>query len=156
MAPGRALEVPFLWLWAETMAEDLIVAGQGRASPAAFEFRAARDVLALTFFLADVDRSYTEVSVECLELIRAPLSAAPQWLAWCRSSLDRLEAVTGASDMRLARNAWRWLGRGRLLVGPTLACLACVDEAASIVGEACSVGVHLARQIVDERLAEGS
>jgi hypothetical protein len=44
-------------LGAEKAAADLILASRGMVSPATSESRAAHDVLALTLFLAEVDRS---------------------------------------------------------------------------------------------------
>jgi len=159
---GKALEVPIFWLWAEQTAEDLVVASQGMGSPAIFEFRATRDVLALTLFLAEVDRSSADLPVGRLELVRDYLAVAPRWLTWCRSRLDAAEAATGASDIRLARDAWRWLGRGRLLAGPALTGLASGDGVASgggvgsTMGAACCVGLSRARRIIDRHLAESS
>ena len=60
----------------------------------------------------------------------------------------------GASDMRMARNAWRWLGRGRLLGGPAYAGLACGGEGDSVQGAACCIGLRRARQIIDGGMAE--
>jgi hypothetical protein len=118
MSLGEALEVPILWLWAEKMAEDMIVASEGRAPQATFEFRATRDVLTLTLLLADVHRSSADLPVDCLELTRDHLSVTPRWLVWCGSRLDAPNVAAGASDIRLARDAWRWLRRSRLLAGP--------------------------------------
>jgi hypothetical protein len=156
MGLGKALEVPIFWLWAEKVAEDLIAAGHGMQSPATFEYRATRDVLALTLFLAEVDRTWADLPVGCLERIRDHMAIAPRWLNWCRSGLAAAEVVAGASDMCLARAAWLWLGRGRLLAGPGFAGLACGHEAGLTAGAACCVGLNRARRIVDERLAERS
>jgi hypothetical protein len=153
MLLGKAFEVPLAWLWAETTAEDLIVAGEDAAWRGTFEFRATRDVLALTLFLADVDRSSADLPANCLELLRDHLAVATGWLAWCRSRLDGPQAAMGTPDLRLARDAWRWLRRGRLLAGPGLDGTACGDDAYSTAAPACRVGLSRARRIVDECLS---
>jgi hypothetical protein len=91
MASGNALEVPIFWLRAEKTAEDLIMASEGVASPATFEYRTTRDVLALTIFLVDLDQWSTEVPIGHLKLIRDHLAIPPQWLEWSRSRLHRAD-----------------------------------------------------------------
>jgi hypothetical protein len=154
MAPAEPLDVPIRWLGAEQTAEDLIVSCEGRVSPATFEFRATRDVLALAHFLADAERHPADLCLGWLELTHDGL-AAHRWLAWCRSRLDRADMFIGATDMRMARNAWRWLGRGRLLGGPAYAGLACGGEGDPVQGAACCIGLRRARQIIDGGMAEG-
>jgi hypothetical protein len=153
MVLDMAFDVPLAWLWAETTAEDLIAAGEDAVRPGTFEFRATRDVLALTLFLADVDRSSAGLPANCLQLLRDHLAVASGWLAWCRSRLDGPQAATSTPDMGLAKEAWRWLRRGRLLAGPGLNDVACCDDAWSIAGPALPIGLSRARRVVDECLS---
>ncbi|MGI5182483.1 hypothetical protein ACQEVZ_40090 [Dactylosporangium sp. CA-152071] len=150
-----AIEVPLAWLWAEAAAEDLIVAGEEAARRDAFEFRATRDVLAMTLFLADLDRSSADLPANCLELLRDHLAVATGWLAWCRSRLEEPQAAMSTPDIRLAKDAWRWLRRGRLLAGPGLNDAVCGDDARPIAGPACRVSLGRARRVVDECLTGG-
>ncbi|WP_432992222.1 hypothetical protein [Dactylosporangium sp. CA-233914] len=145
-------EVPRAWLWAETTAEDLIAAGEDAARRGTFEFRATRDVLALTLFLADADRSPAGLR---MELLHDHLAVATAWLAWCRSRLDGQQAAMRTPDMRLAGDAWRWLRRSRLLAGPGLNDVAGDDDAWWIAGPACRVGLSRARRVVDACLSGG-
>lgn len=150
MARGDALQVPVCWLWAEKAAGDLIAASDVAVSPATFEFRTTRDVLALTLFLADLDRSSGEVPADCLELIRDHLAVTLNWLRWCQSGLDAAaHVVASATDMRLARDTWRWLRRGRLLAGPALTDATCEHHASPMVATAICVGLSRARHILN-------
>jgi hypothetical protein len=154
MRPGGPLEVPVVWLWAEQAAERLIAASDGSASPATFEFRATRDVLALTLFLTGVAARPAELSTRQLALIQDRLPGASQWLAWCASRLETETVVAGGADLDLARNAWLWLGRSRLLAASAPTGPACVD-AATRMGAGSHIGLAHARRIVAARLSGG-
>jgi len=154
MAPDRLVGVPIVWLWAEQTAEDLIVASDGPVSPATFEFRATRDVLALTLFLTGV-AARSAVSTRHLAVIRNRLSVTSEWMAWCASRLDGQGVSTDAANLCLARNAWLWLRRSRLLDAAALTATACCDTVTS-TGAGCCLGLHHARRIVAWRLARDS
>src|SRR5258706_9422200 len=99
MDPCRAFEVPLAWLSAETTAEDFITAGEGTAWRGAFEFRATRDVLALTLFLAEGDCSSVDTPTNPLERLRDHLVTATGWLAWCRWRLDGPQTAMATPDI---------------------------------------------------------
>jgi hypothetical protein len=149
MEHAKALDVPIAWLWAEKVAEDIIRAGGGPVWPGSFEFRAARDVLALTLFLTEPDRSFGPTAVNQLERLRDHLGTATAWSAWCRCRLDRLPAAT--ADIRLARQAWRWLQQGRLLPGPQAERRTRGEEPCRTTGVAACIGVDNARHLVGGR-----
>jgi hypothetical protein len=151
MAAGNALEIPIAWLWAEKAAEDLIMATEEAAAPATFEFRATRDVLALTLFLASTNRSPVDPPAGSLALIRDYLAVTPRWLVWCQSFLASPDPAAG-TDASLARNAWRWLERGRLLAA--VDSHACMHEACPET--AWHIGLCRARAIINQRLTEAS
>jgi hypothetical protein len=152
MAPDGPVDVPIAWLEAEQVAQDLIAAASdGPVSPARFEFRATRDVLALTLFLTGVAARST-VPTRHLEVIRERLSETSEWLAWCTSRLDGPVVSTGAANLRLARNAWLWLQRSRRLDATPLATTACCDTVTS-TGAGCHLGLPHARRIIARCLA---
>jgi hypothetical protein len=158
MDRSEDVDVPIGWWWAEHVAEDLIAAHEGPVSPATFQFRATRDVLALTLFLTGTAGKADDLPASYLELIADRLCDAADWLAWCRSRLGRQVAATGVADADLAfaRNAWRWLGRSRMLAGLDVAGRGCDDALASCLGAGCRIGLHQARRIVGGRLTGGS
>jgi len=147
-----AVEVPVHWLWAEAAAHDLIADCDGRVWPGTFEFRATRDVLALTVFLAGVDPMAGNLPVRCLEVLRDRLAVEHEWLTWCRSNLYPAAVVGRGDDMRLAREAWWWLRHGRLLALPTVDGQEC-GQFGCAAGEARGVGWARARHVVDRCLA---
>lgn len=149
MEHAKVFDVPLAWLWAEQAAEDLIHAGRGPVWPGSFEFRAARDVLALTLFLTEPERSLDPTDTNQLELLRGHLGNATAWRAWCRSRLDRLPAAT--ADLRLARQAWRWLQEGRLLPGLQTGRRTRGGEHCRTEGIAARIGVHYARDLIGGR-----
>jgi hypothetical protein len=151
MAPEGPVDVPIAWLWAEQTAEDLIAASDGPVSPAAFEFRATRDVLALTVFLTGV-AAHSTVPTRHLAVIRERLSGTSEWLAWCTSRLDGPVISTHAANLCLARKAWLWLRRSRMLDAAALAATACCDTVTS-AGAGRHLGLHHARRIVARCLA---
>jgi len=152
---GQAFEAPLAWLLAETTAEDFITAGEGTVWRGTFEFRATRDVLASTLFLAEVDCSSVDTGTNPLELLRDHLVTATGWLAWCRSRLDGLQLAMATPEIRLATDAWQWLQRGRLLAGPGLDDVTCGDDACLASGPAYCLGLPRARRIVDACLSGG-
>jgi hypothetical protein len=139
-------EVPVAWLSAETGAEDLIALSAGRVSPATFEFRATRDVLALTLFLT-AGTSGVRVSTDRLHLLHRQLAVTTQWLVWCQAGLLGTGAA-GGEDLRMARSTWRWLERGRLL--PAVPRSLWLSD--HVAGAACGLGLALGRQVVHQRL----
>jgi hypothetical protein len=147
MADKDESDVPIAWLWAEQAGESLIAQSDSPLSPATFEFRAARDVLALTMLLAGIASRAPDLSASQLELIRDLLFADGPWLDWCDSRLG--VAGPAGPDLRLARQARQWLLRGQLLLAPQHADLACACAAAACPGAACRIGLELARRVID-------
>jgi hypothetical protein len=149
MALDGPVDVPIAWLWAEQAAEELIATSDGPLSPATFEFRATRDVLALTLFVTGIAARPGDLPARDLALIRDRLSVMSDWMAWCGSRLagkcDR--HPTNTANLRLARNAWLWLRRSRMLDGPALPGRACCDTVTS-AGAGCRVGLYHARRII--------
>jgi len=151
MGPGGPVDVPFEWLWAEQLAHDLIAASDGPVSSATFEFRAARDVLALTLFLIGV-AAYPTAPTRQLAAIHERLSSTSEWLAWCTSRLDGPVHRADAANLHMARNSWLWLRRSRLLDAAASAATDCCVAVTS-AGAGCHLGLQHARRIVARRLA---
>src|SRR5258708_10469241 len=116
MAEKDEPDVPIAWLWAEQAGKSLIAHADRSLSPATFEFRAARDVLALTMLLAGIASRAPDLSASQLELIRDLLFADGPWLDWCDSRLG--VAGPAGPDLRLPRPARQWLPHGPLLLSP--------------------------------------
>ncbi|MEV5440595.1 hypothetical protein AB0K80_32020 [Streptomyces sp. NPDC052682] len=114
------LAVPMAWLYAEYIAEELLRSGD-LMPPTSFEFRAGRDALALTIFLADTDGELSGIRVVTQLETWLSLTAYDQpWQEWVRERLDELAADAAASgrpapDLALAEAAWRWLQETELL-----------------------------------------
>jgi hypothetical protein len=147
MGSTDELEVPMAWLWAEYAAEGLIARTGSPLPSAIFEFRAARDVLALTMLFTGIADRAHDLSIDQLELVRDLVCAGGPWLTWCDSRLDA--ADTAAPSVRLARQAWHWLLMSRLLPAPRQADPAYADRAAQRFGAGCRIGLEHARRIVD-------
>ncbi|MFV0132445.1 hypothetical protein ACLGIH_04145 [Streptomyces sp. HMX87] len=117
---GGELTVPMAWLYAEYIADELLRTGD-LMPPTSFEFRAGRDALALTVFLADTDGELGGVGVVSQLETWLSLTAYDQpWHEWVRGRLAEVAAETAASgrnapDLELARAAWHWLEETELL-----------------------------------------
>jgi hypothetical protein len=96
---GGELVVPMAWMYAEYIADELLRTGD-LMPPTSLEFRAGREVLALTIFLSDVDGELagTRVVTGLEDWLSLTAHGRP-WQEWVRS--------------RLA--AWGWLERTELL-----------------------------------------
>jgi hypothetical protein len=148
VAGNDDLDVPMAWLWAEQGAEDLIRRADASVSPVGFEFRAARDVLALTMLFSGFADGASALSACQLKVIRRRLSAGSQWLPWCQSRLAA--AGIASTDLALARNAWDWLTGHRLLLAcehPELVC-----GKAPAAPPASVVGLRQALSVIDAHL----
>ena len=139
-------DIPIVWLSLEDAADSLIVSACGRVSNATFDYRATRDVLALSLLLNG--HTWGAPSHESLKSIRLYLTDGSQWWHWCSSNLEFVFAALSPAETDLARNAVRWLTGTRMLVDsiPSSAC-PCSPH------HGCRVGVQQARQIVDTALA---
>ncbi|MEU5717013.1 hypothetical protein AB0G71_14695 [Streptomyces sp. NPDC020403] len=121
---GGGLLVPMAWLYAEYVADEVLMTGD-LMEPATPEYRAGRDALALTVFLAGAaplpgtaaPGALAAAGVDELRLLTA--SGTP-WRQWVCEQLDA-RALPGARDgepdpdLALARAAWRWLEETELL-----------------------------------------
>ena len=141
-----SIEVPIAWLWAEKNADDLIALSAGRVSQVTFEYRAARDVLALTLFLTG-EASGTSMSPDHLLVLSRHLAITTRWLSWCRAGLAATDCA--GCDLRMARDAWQWLERGRLL--PAVPRSLWLSD--HVAGAACGLGLVLGRRVVHRCLA---
>ncbi|MEV5976519.1 hypothetical protein [Streptomyces sp. NPDC052114] len=114
------LTVPMAWLYAEYIADELLRTGD-LMPPTSFEYRAGRDALALTIFLADSEGELSGIRVISQLENWLSLTAYDQpWQDWVRERMDLLTADavdTGAAppDLALAQLAWRWLEETELL-----------------------------------------
>lgn len=121
-AGGEELTVPMGWLYAEYIADELLRTGD-LMPPTSFEFRAGRDALALTVFLADTDGELSGIRVITQLETWLSLTAYDQpWQDWVAERLGDLERAVRAgrdagaeAELRLARAAWRWLRETELL-----------------------------------------
>ncbi|MGW0822863.1 hypothetical protein [Streptomyces sp. NPDC002845] len=117
---GGELTVPMAWLYAEYIADELLRTGD-LMPPTSFEYRAGRDALALTIFLADSGGELSGIRVVSQLETWLSLTAYDQpWRDWVRERMARLaadavEAGGPAPDLDLADAAWRWLEETELL-----------------------------------------
>ncbi|OON72717.1 hypothetical protein [Streptomyces tsukubensis] len=115
---GGELTVPMAWLYAEYIADELLRTGD-LMPPTSVEFRAGRDALALTVFLSDTEGELAGIKVITQLETWLSLTAYDQpWQDWVgeRLALLALEEPDGPGpDLRLARDAWRWLEETELL-----------------------------------------
>ncbi|MBK3389046.1 hypothetical protein [Streptomyces sp. DEF1AK] len=108
--------VPMAWFYAEYIAEELLRTGD-LMPPTTFEFRAGREALALTVFLADTEDALSGIRVVTeLETWLALTAYAQPWQEWVAGRLaERAARGPEDADLRLARAAWRWLEETELL-----------------------------------------
>ncbi|WP_436735780.1 hypothetical protein [Streptomyces sp. BBFR102] len=108
--------VPMAWFYAEYIAEELLRTGD-LMPPSTFEFRAGREALALTVFLADTEDALSGIRVVTeLETWLALTAYDQHWQEWVAGRLaERGARGPGDMDLRLARAAWRWLEETELL-----------------------------------------
>jgi len=151
MSGNHDLNVPMAWLCAEFTAENLIASAEGTIAPATFEFRATRDVLALTILFSGGIHGPGDLSAGQLGILRNRLVAGQRWLAWCEAQFD--VHTMASTDLGLARKAFRWLARCRTLPTPQHPSLACAEPTIAGPGAGCQVGVQQARLMIDTHLA---
>ncbi|MFD4691121.1 hypothetical protein [Streptomyces sp. NPDC058463] len=115
---GGGLLVPMDWMYAEYIADELLVTGD-LMEPTTLEYRAGRDALALTIFLSEgaVADALPAARVDELRLLTAYGAA---WRRWVCARLDAQERPGSEGspadpDLALARAAWRWLEETELL-----------------------------------------
>jgi hypothetical protein len=117
---GGGLAVPMAWMYAEYIADELLRTGD-LMPRTSLEFRAGREVLALTVFLADVDGELSGIRViSQLEHWLSLTAHGQPWQEWVRERLQQLTDDDrghdrSSPDLRLARFAWRWLEETELL-----------------------------------------
>ncbi|MFP3986591.1 hypothetical protein U9R90_03625 [Streptomyces sp. E11-3] len=111
------LTVPMAWLYAEYIADELLRTGD-LMPPTSFEYRAGRDALALTIFLADSGGELSGIRVITQLETWLSLTAYDQpWQDWVRERLagEAFGPGRGGPDLRLAQLAWQWLEETELL-----------------------------------------
>ncbi|ESP96219.1 Hypothetical protein B591_28279 [Streptomyces sp. GBA 94-10 4N24] len=108
--------VPMAWFYAEYIAEELLRTGD-LMPPTTFEFRAGREALALTVFLADTEDALSGIRVVTEMETWLALTAYDQpWQEWVAQRLaERGARGPEDADLPLARAAWRWLEETELL-----------------------------------------
>ncbi|MFI1963299.1 hypothetical protein ACH429_04025 [Streptomyces pathocidini] len=117
---GGELAVPMAWMYAEYIADELLRTGD-LMPPTSLEFRAGRDVLALTVFLSDTEGELSGIRViSQLEDWLSLTAHGRPWQEWVRDRLERLieedrGRVPSSPDLALALAAWRWLEDTELL-----------------------------------------
>ncbi|MET8759541.1 hypothetical protein [Lentzea sp. NPDC004782] len=136
------LDIPILWFSLEDQADALIYTAHGRISNATFQYRAAHDVLALSFLISN--QTPDDPFDLRLKTLIPHLTNSSKWLDWCSSRLARTLSGLSAADYGLACNAWRWLTGNRLLVDSTSLCPVGLTAAKGY-----QVGVEQAWQVVN-------
>jgi hypothetical protein len=117
---GGELTVPMAWLYAEYIADELLRTGD-LMPPASLEFRAGREALALTIFLADTGGELSCVRVVTQLETWLSLTAYDQpWQEWVRERMALLAAKAAESgcpcpDLDMATATWHWLEETELL-----------------------------------------
>ncbi|MEU5900025.1 MULTISPECIES: hypothetical protein [Streptomyces] len=115
---GGELIVPMAWLYAEYIADELLRTGD-LMPPTSFEYRAGRDALALTIFLADTEGELSGIRVVSqLETWLSLTAYGQPWQDWVRERMALLTAGAAEGpgpDLDLADQAWRWLQETELL-----------------------------------------
>ncbi|MFI8193476.1 hypothetical protein ACIF8T_32665 [Streptomyces sp. NPDC085946] len=117
---GGDLIVPMAWMYAEYIADELLRSGD-LMPPTSFEFRAGRDALALTIFLADTEGELSGIRVVTQLETWLSLTAYDQpWQEWVRRRLTEVASEAAAAgrpapDVELAEAAWHWLQETELL-----------------------------------------
>ena len=95
---GGELTVPMAWLYAEYIADELLRSGD-LMPPTSFEFRAGRDALALTVFLADTEGELSGIQVVSQLENWLSLTAYDQpWQDWVGERMSQLTAEAAALD----------------------------------------------------------
>ncbi|MFE9116578.1 hypothetical protein [Streptomyces sp. NPDC007172] len=111
---GGELLVPMAWMYAEYIADELLRTGD-LMPPTTLEFRAGRNALALTIFLADGAVGGARV-VARLDEWSSLTAAGRPWRHWVCKRLHRLlRDQERGPDVEMARAAWRWLEETELL-----------------------------------------
>jgi len=142
---GAPTTVPIGWFAAEQAAQDLIAYVDEELAVATFEYRAASDVLALTWSLADIETPSAADPITSIRQLHAHLTNERHWRAWCQARLVRPPAALTRADLRLAGQAWNRLVRRELLAGFTVAGVPAEVSSST----ACCVGLHHARRLLD-------
>ncbi|MGW1893624.1 hypothetical protein ACWCP6_25740 [Streptomyces sp. NPDC002004] len=117
---GDELVVPMAWLYAEYIADEVLRTGDLVPS-STLEFRAGRQTLALTAYLADRENTLSGIRVvsQLDEWLSLTAYGHP-WQEWVRERFtareeEEREQGTPSPDLALARAAWRWLEETELL-----------------------------------------
>jgi hypothetical protein len=140
-------EPPLAWLSAQDISLALIMATEPAWPRASFEHRAVHDVLALTLMLGGTAGIARGPAASDLRVLRRLLANDVEWAVWCQDSLDHPPTLLTVADTEMARSAWRWLARSRLLEG-SIQCMR-LPGVASCPGMGVPSGVAAARRVLD-------
>lgn len=137
------------WLRAQDNATRLFArrGGGGLWHTGSFEHRSVHDVLALTLLFS---RYGSELGPGRIALLRALLADDVEWVVWCQGHLTHDTAV-GPQDVEQAARSLGWLTGSRLLAGSLYDAFNRCTVDASRTGAGVSVGVSLARRLLDVR-----
>lgn len=146
-------DLPLAWWSIEQTAESIISSGNVALLPAAFEFRAARDVLGLTLLLTGPPEYSSDVcgfpkSAMChvQELLRDDEA----WRAWISTGLASadIHGHFAWTDLRAAHAAFRWLTRGHVLGYAAFSSTGTISNPSWSHESGYYTGLRLARRIV--------
>ncbi|MGW2562289.1 hypothetical protein ACWCXB_24130 [Streptomyces sp. NPDC001514] len=146
----RAADVPMAWLCAQEAASRLLAPSGAYRPQASFEYRAAHDVLALTLLFRGRDSVPSESPAGRREL-RTLVADDVAWAVWCQARLGPGSPDLSCADRDLAGRAWGRLTASRLLGGSLDDALGACANTATCRGAGVSVGLAVARQLLDAR-----
>ena len=124
----------------------MITASEPGWRESCFEHRAAHEVLALTLMLSGVAATAHRLAASDRRDLQRLLADDVGWAVWCQGRLDHPpDGLTGA-DIEMARSAWRWLARSKLLGGSLLG--VCAPGVESCPGMGVPLGVAKAQHAI--------
>ncbi|WP_126903436.1 hypothetical protein [Streptomyces sp. WAC 01325] len=141
--------VPMAWLRAQDGARQLIAHSDARWPKASFEYRVVHDVLALTLLFAGREVPVPNGDQAQPGLLRPLLDNDVEWAVWCQGRLDADASDLPRVNKDFAAQAFRCLAASRLLGGSLDAALDARTITAVFRGAGVSVGVMLARRVLD-------
>jgi hypothetical protein len=145
--------LPVAWWNAEMSAQDVLTSRSTTLAVATFEFRAARDVLALTILLAGLSGPSAgegRFSDDDAYVLQERLRSDEAWIDWILTALAEPGSPRhiGHTDLRAAQSAWLWLTRSRILGCPSPSRRITMSDSPACKGSGLCAGLRLARRIV--------
>jgi hypothetical protein len=146
---GDVPEVPVAWMCAQDGASWLLAQGGSCWPPASFEYGAVHDVLALTLLFTYRNTPLSEASRARIGVLRPLVTDDVEWVVWCQGRFDHGVPNLPRADKELAARRFRSLAASRLLGGSLDDVLDTCAVTATCRGAGVSVGVALARRVLD-------